>query len=271
MRPPAPALQRFISHYAGFCADGMTPGTHAGLPSRHAHLIISLDAPIEVIEMPNSTQAANHFSAMTCGLHDAPATVRRGSRVEGVHVFLRPFGLRAVLGVSARECASRVYDLSELWGRPAAELVERLGNAATWDARFAVLDEIFGRALSPVEPSTAVVWAWRQLAVSHGRTSIEELARAIGWSRQHFTERFRTELGLAPKTAARIFRFEHACQSIKNARLPLAEIAAVCGYHDQAHMTREWNALAGCSPRVWISRELPFLQDYELAVSDNSG
>jgi AraC-like DNA-binding protein len=33
------------------------------------------------------------------------------------------------------------------------------------------------------------------------------------------------------------------------------------GYADQAHLTREWNSIAGCSPRQWMAEELPFLQD----------
>ena len=147
--------------------------------------------------------------------------------------------------------------------------MERLADAPTWQARFDVLDDVFVRTLVPIERSPAVLWAWRQLAAGHGRRSVEGLARDIGWSRRHFSERFRAELGLAPKTAARIFRFERACRLIKERRPRLADVAAACGYHDKAHMTREWNALAGCSPRSWIATELPFLQDYELSGSDD--
>jgi hypothetical protein len=44
-------------------------------------------------------------------------------------------------------------------------------------------------------------------------------------------------------------------------RLPCAEQPpAVCGFHDQAHMTLEWNSLAGCTPGTWIVNELPFFQ-----------
>ncbi len=266
---PVPELRPFISHYAGFRAHGVPPGTHAGLPSRHAHLIISLGAPIDVLQMPNSHQRAGCFTALVSGLHDAPATVRRGGSAEGVHVFLTPFGVRAILGVSASELASRVFELSDLWGRASTGLIERLRDAVTWQMRFAVLDDVFVRALIRIEHRPAVVWAWKQLASRHGRGSIDELARHIGWSRQHFTERFRCELGVAPKTAARIFRFERACRLIKQVRPALADVAVACGYHDQAHMSREWNALAGCSPRAWIASELPFLQDYELAGSEN--
>ena len=83
------------------------------------------------------------------------------------------------------------------------------------------------------------------------------------------SERFREEIGLTPKSAARVFRFERACRLIKDERPRLAQVASACGYYDQAHMTREWNALTGCSPNAWIASELPFLQDYELAGRDN--
>jgi AraC-like DNA-binding protein len=269
VRSPAPVLRPFISRYAGSCAHGLTPGTHAGLPSRHVHLIISLGAPIEVLQMPNPAQRAGRFTALVSGLQDAPATVRQSSSWDGVHVFLTPFGVPAILGIPAADVASHVFDLSDLCGWARTSLVERLKAAATWHARFAVLDDVFVRALIPTEHPHAIVWAWRELAASHGRQSIEALARVIGWSRAHFTERFRAEVGLAPKTAARVLRFERACWLIKDARPRLADVAAACGYYDQAHMTREWQALAGCSPRVWIAGELPFLQDYEFSGGDD--
>lgn len=83
--------------------------------------------------------------------------------------------------------------------------------------------------------------------------------------------RFRAEFGITPKTAARIFRFERACGLISNLRQPLAEVAAACGYADQAHMTRDWKAFAGTSPKDWIINELPFLQDYELPGGKDGG
>jgi AraC-like DNA-binding protein len=262
-------LRPFISHYAGFCADGLPPGTHTGLPSHHAHLIISLGDPIDVLRMPDPSQRGGRFTALVGGLHDAPATVRRGGRFDGVHVFLTPFGVRAILGASPPELASRVFELSDVWGPTAGDLIERLRGRVSWRARFALLDDVFARASTPIEPHPAVLWTWQQLASSHGDRSIQALARDVGWSRQHLTDRFRGDLGVPPKTAARIFRFERACRLIRDSRLRLADVAASCGYHDQAHMSREWNALAGCSPGAWIAGELPFLQDYELQGREN--
>ena len=119
---------------------------------------------------------------------------------------------------------------------------------------------MFLGALRPRELAPELAWAWKRLAETNGCIPIALLSAKAGWSRQHLRERFHSELGVTPKTAARIFRFERAVSFIKQPRPNLAGIAAECGYHDQAHMTNEWNALAGCSPGEWIARELPFFQ-----------
>jgi AraC-like DNA-binding protein len=269
VRCPAAPLRPFIAHYAGFRADGLTRGIETGVPSRHVHLIISLGRPIELVGMPSATQDPASFTALVSGLQDAPAKIQRRENVAIVHLFLTPFGAQAVLGVPSVHLTSRVFDLSDIWGNAAGILVERLRAAATWRARFAILDEMLLRSLVPHETSRELAWAWGQLAQAHGRRSVQGLAREIGWSRRHFTERFRASLGVTPKTAARIFRFERACRLIRDERPKLADLALACGYYDQAHLTREWNALAGCTPRAWIAGQLPFVQDYELAGAED--
>ena len=269
VRVPAPALRPFMSHYAGARAQGVTPGIHAGLPSRHVDLIISLAGPIEIIRMPGPAPGPAAFAAFVSGLQDAPAAVRMGADLDLLHLFLKPHGVRAILGVSSRELTSRVVHLSDIWGRAAGCLMERLVDARTWQQRFSILDQAFLRALKPVGPPAALGWAWRRLAQTHGCIPVHQLARELAFSRRHFGERFRAEFGVSPKTAARIFRFERACRLIADERPSLAQVAFASGFHDQAHMTREWNALAGCTPKVWIANELPNLQDYELAGGDD--
>jgi AraC-like DNA-binding protein len=270
-RLPAPILRRFISHYGGARVRGLTPGVNTTLPSRHAHLIISLDTPINVRQMSNEAPPAARFFALVSGLHDGFAMVERTCSWEGLHVFFRPLGLQAVLGATAAELACGAVALSDLCPRDAPELMERLSSTRDWQARFAILDEVLTRRLTPANGSPLIAHVWRQLAASHGRRSVESLAQDTGWSRQHIADRFRAELGITPKTAARIFRFERACGLISNLRQPLAEVAAACGYADQAHMTRDWNAFTGTSPKAWIANELPFLQDYELSGGDDGG
>ncbi len=45
--------------------QGLTPGVNTTLPSRHAHLIISLDAPITVRQMSNEAPPAAPAATQT--------------------------------------------------------------------------------------------------------------------------------------------------------------------------------------------------------------
>ena len=89
------------------------------------------------------------------------------------------------------------------------------------------------------------------------------LAGEVGWSRRHLTERFSAEYGVGPKAMARVLRFERArWMLVQPDRPSLATVAATCGYADQAHMTRDWRALAEATPGAWLrDEELPFVVD----------
>jgi AraC-like DNA-binding protein len=266
---PAPPLRPFITRYAGFRHSGLPPGVHIGHPSTEVDLIISLGARFDVLRMPTATQQPASFAALVSGLQEAPALVRQGSDVFGIHVFIRPLGVQAILGVESAAITSLVLELSDIWGRAADDLIERLVAAETWRQRFRLLDLAFLSTFSPAHVSPEIAWAWNRLLRTHGAVPVQVLADEIGFSRRHFSERFRTAVGVGPKIAARLFRFERACRLMSRPRMTLAHLALACGYYDQAHLTREWQALTGCSPKEWIARELPFLQDYELGGRDN--
>lgn len=146
-------------------------------------------------------------------------------------------------------------------------LIDRLASAPTWGERFQILDQAFIAQLAPAQTVPEIAGAWQELTRAHGDLRIGDLAQAVGWSRRHFVSRFRDTLGVTPKVAARVFRFERACWPMRR-RVALADVAAASGYYDQAHLSREWRELAGCAPRDWIATELPLLQDYELAGGD---
>jgi AraC-like DNA-binding protein len=198
-------------------------------------------------------------------------TIAMDGHDHGLHLELTPAGARALLGLPAAALAWEVVDLAELFGADSTALVDRLGCAPTWADRFAILDAVLARrVVEGAGVPDAVGWAWRRMVVSGGLVAVSELAEEIGWSRRHLGERFRDELGLSPKMAARVMRFQRACRLLQRPRRPgLADVAAACGYYDQAHLTREWHELAGCTPTVWMAEELPSVQD--AAGGDDAG
>ena len=270
-RPPA-LLQPYVESYVGYRYSGFAPGEHMGLPSRHLTFIVTFDAPLELSRLPDGREQLTSFDTLLGGLHTSPAVIRHDGSQHGVQLQVTPAGARGLFGLPAAELAGMVVPLDAIWGRLNGELLDRLDAAAGWHARFAVLDRVLLRALSArVEiPSGArreTTAAWERLTATAGQVEVARVAAEVGWSRRHLTERFSAEYGVGPKALARVLRFERARSLlVQPDRGTMAEVAAACGYADQAHMVRDWHALAGASPTAWLqAEELPFVQDPVLA------
>jgi AraC-like DNA-binding protein len=185
----------------------------------------------------------------------------------GILVELSPHGAYTLLGVPLWELTDSVIDVVEVLGRKAGQLVGRLAEASGWQERLALLDDaLVALAVAGPEPAPQVVWAWQQLCRSSGCISVAQLATEVGWTRRHLLTRFREQIGLTPKTAARVIRFRHALRLLRQpGNCPtLAGVAQAAGYSDQAHLCREFRVLAGVAPNArgadW-SPQFPFVQD----------
>jgi AraC-like DNA-binding protein len=100
-----------------------------------------------------------------------------------------------------------------------------------------------------------VAWAFDRLLATDGRIQVGTLAGKIGWSRKHLVTRFNAEIGLGPKTLARVVRFNRVTALAEGrAGGGWADIAAACGYSDQAHLVRDFHDLAGTTPVAWLAQ-----------------
>jgi AraC-like DNA-binding protein len=262
-RAPVGALRPYVAELGGYAYAGEPPVLHRGLPSQFLTLVVSLDEPLGVA-WPG--EPVDKFHTLVGGLHSTAVRIEESPNRSGIQVSLTPAGARALLGVPAGELASLVVDLDEVLGPVANSLPERLAELPGWEQRFAVLEACLLRAADRRARGVTVPelgWAWQRLRGTGGAVGVQALAAEVGWSRRHLTERFRREYGLAPKVAARVLRFERAVARLKRSpRLRLADLAADVGYADQAHLTREWQAIAGCTPRQWMTEELPLVGAY---------
>ena len=191
----------------------------------------------------------------------------RGEGVSCLQVRLSPVIARAVLGAPIRELDGATVALDDLWGRDAARIRERLDAAGSWAERFALAEDLVARrcaeGMAHVDPE--VRWAWRRMVAGRGRVRVEGLADEVGWSRKRLWTRFRSQIGLPPKRAAQLVRFDRASHRLVAGEDP-ARVAADAGYADQSHLHREVVAFTGVTPATLASE--PFLLVDHLAWPD---
>jgi AraC-like DNA-binding protein len=126
------------------------------------------------------------------------------------------------------------------------------------DARFDVLEGfLLARLAAGPEPDPAVAWPWERLRETPGRVRIEALAAELGASRRYLARRFAEQVGVSPKTAARLLRFADVRRRIERAPPHWARIASEAGYADQPHLNREFQQFAGTTPTDFVARMIP--------------
>lgn len=197
-----------------------------------AHMLILPDGCMDLI-----WDGANLFVA-------GPDRVARwtDSRAHSPYVGLRFSGGTgpAVLGIPADACTDQSPAIDELWSagearrlteQVAADPAGTLGRlAASW------------RRTVEIDP-----FGPRVLAMAGAGWSVASMSDRLGTTARHLHRRSLTTFGYGPRRLARILRFGRAVDRAANGSA-LAEVAAECGYADQAHLTREFRELAGATP-----------------------
>ncbi|KRQ92654.1 AraC family transcriptional regulator [Bradyrhizobium jicamae] len=216
-------------------------------------LIISVGTPF-LIALGRDPDTDDRQPSFAAGLYAGPVHIESDGGAECVQVDFTPLGAYRFFGGAVVDLAARMVDIGDVLGREGRQLRERLGATSRWQDRFDLVEDfVAGRATHL--PSSEIAFAYGRLAHSAGGTRIAALASEIGWSRKHLVDRFRAEIGLAPKPVARIMRFQEACRLARTETTSgWASIAAESGYSDQAHLVREFADLAGETPTAWARR-----------------
>jgi len=238
-RAPAAPLAGRVTTYYGFEEETPEPVRLREGPGTDVVVILTFEEHWLI--------DGERHTSFVGGLHDQQVTTEHPGRSLGMQVSLDPLAARAFVGAPLHELAHRTVPLEDVLDSPF--LVERLAEG-DWDTRFAILDDLLVPRIAGAQPSREVAWAWQRLRATHGRVPIGELAAELRWSRKRIVARFRDEIGLPPKSVARLLRFERARELAGT--MPWGELAFECGFSDQPHLIAEFRRITGRTPETFL-------------------
>lgn len=82
----------------------------------------------------------------------------------------------------------------------------------------------------------------------HEPLGLSDLAEATGLSQSHFSQMFRTSMGLSPHQYVLRQRIKRAQQLMRNPHYRMIDIALRCGFSTQQHFSRIFRVLTGITP-----------------------
>jgi AraC-like DNA-binding protein len=197
---------------------------------------------------PGSTTVA--APAWVAGPLDGPSLTEGPADAGFLRVELSPWDAYRLLGgIPLGEIVNADIPMDELLGRWPTRMLDRLQHAENVHDRVGHLRAgLAARLRTGPAPDPAVLHIWRRIHASGGTVRIGDLAE-VGWTRRHLARKFAQQIGLAPKTVARIRRLHVAIHLLgTGAESAMGHLAVRAGYSDQSHLVREMRALTGSTP-----------------------
>ncbi len=252
--PPPPDLAPFVHCVWELEGDGAALAEPI-FPDGRVELVILLgDRPL-----PHEGGAPQP-AVMVVGQMTSALRLRPAGRLHSVGLRFTPAGSRAFLGLPLHRLSGRVEPLDVIGGSVMARLADAAGSARDAGERAALVLGALRTGLRAVRTPRSVVASVALTLSRQGRTTVDAMVRMTGTSARQLERLFLEEVGLPPKTFARIVRFQYALRDLQRG-VPAAHAAAARGFADQSHLAREFKRMAGVPARDVDLPRVAFVQD----------
>ena len=206
--------------------------------------------PDGCVDILFATQNREPVSLAVVGLMTTPLTCEVEPGRAFFAVRFRP-GMAAAFIPEAALLNDRVEPLESVWGPAARQMSERLAESSAPESMAGVIEEIL-RPLEPPDSAQRALWRLPDTSIP-----LNCLASYAGLSDRHFRRACLERAGVSPKYMRRILRFRKAADRLRaieaaTSQPNWAQFAAACGYYDQAHLIREFQEFAGCTPGRFV-------------------
>lgn len=246
-RPPS-AIRGLVAGIVGYTEHSDQPIVRRQVAGTLIPLVLSAGPALEVLDTSVGTGVGHHASFLA-GIRPGHVTTSFESEQHCIQIYPTPLGAFRLLGLPGRELAARVIDVTDAAPVFGQSFLDELWSAQTWSRRFNLIDSTLLALLGVApEPEPYVTWIWREIQLTGGRARIGDLVQQTGWSHRQVISRFTEQIGLGPKLASSVVRFERAMLALRH-QLP-ADVAAQFGYSDQSHLVREVRRFAGWTPGI---------------------
>lgn len=243
---PDTRLTPYIEFFGIQSSNELSDDLTQVLPTTHLDLLIHFGDPFTHVNETEKLEPTAHL----CGQRTRPYAVRATGKTGILICSLYPWAVYELTGFPM----SPLTDISveaELVFPDFGDTIERVLEAESPLEKIQVLEDyLLKRLTSQKSPARLII----DLIQQHANASIQTIAKQCGVSKRHLDRRFINEVGISPKKFAQILRLQRAL-AFRDSGISASVVAAQCGYYDQAHMHREFLALAGKTPGAVLSTQ----------------
>ncbi|OKP88417.1 hypothetical protein A3848_17640 [Paenibacillus sp. P32E] len=255
--PQAP-LSGFVDFFWYFEGYTSPYSQELTLPDGSIELVFNLSGgKINLLDRENKGLVRAYGSSVICGPHSKSFIIDTSvkSTVLGVH--FKPGGVYPFLKMPVDEVHNIHVSLDALWGVQAHVMHEKLLLTKTVDDKFQQLEKsLIKLASQPLIQHPAVHFALNEFLSLPLKRPLSDVIGQIGISHRRFIQIFKEEVGLTPKLFCRLRRFQEVLNQIDQAKnVNWLDVAMACGYYDQMHFIKDFQAFSSLNPTDYFSRQ----------------
>jgi AraC-like DNA-binding protein len=171
---------------------------------------------------------------------------------------LRPCGFHAIVKEPVARYTNRRVPLAAVLPAVDSEQLRPLAASADTAALMACLEDGLRAQVPRVNETAARLESLiSDMEADSQMMTVDQAARSFQTSSRTLQRPFHEYVGVSPKWILRRFRLKEAAARLERGETDnIADLAQRLGYYDQAHLNRDFRALIGRPPGVWV-RHLP--------------
>jgi len=105
---------------------------------------------------------------------------------------------------------------------------------------------------------------------TRGAIGTDQLARRTGFTVRQVERRFKSSVGISPKSFGMVTRFRAVLGAVAAGAPDWIDVALDCGYYDQAHLIRDFHAFTGRAPRAYFADAHPLNEAFSTGWNELS-
>jgi AraC-like DNA-binding protein len=252
---PGPPLSRFVELIWYYESAPQPHRKERLMPDGCVSLVINLAENQTRLYDPDDLRKMQTFNGVSVsGPRTKSFAIDTDEQTCVLGVSFRPAGASPFLRLPSDELHNQHVGLDDLWGRLAFELRERVLSAPTATEKLRIVElALLERAAGMFEPQPVVEYAVTNFLAQPATSRIAQVADKTGFSARRFIELFKQHVGISPKLFCRVRRFQSVLEKITIGKpVRWSDVAADCGYYDQAHFIHDFRNFSGINPSKYL-------------------
>ncbi len=250
MFPSHVGLSKYILHYnIVFPANDTFKAQYTLMPNACGTLSLAFDGYAVIAELWGASLTP----------------VLLGMEPNSYHILLliqlSPYGLYQITRQSQVEFADKRLSLADIDNDLFHSLHQAFVESKTITGLINTCENILHKRMEKQVVSDSLLWATKIISDNNGQIQVKELSSQSHYSERHLSRMFLDQIGMNVKDFARLTRFNYVLKQLQKSPCLFVALSQQAGYYDQAHFDKDFKAISGVTPQMYVKTMSDFYYD----------